>query len=92
MASVTEISEAELVDALVAALSKKSVPNGALTVGEFVELTGWRREKIQKAIGKLAMQDRIEVHQKHAPGIDGRNISRPAYKILPPKKKNGKGR
>lgn len=85
MASV--ISEAELVDALVAAMQRPDAPSGALTVAEYAALTGWHRARVQKAIGKLAMQDRVEVHRKNIPSIDGRPNSRPAYKILPPKKR-----
>lgn len=81
------ITENELVQAISVA---NAAPNEARTVTELAELTGWRREKVQAAIGRLAMQNRIAVHRKHIPGIDGRNISRPAYTILPPPKKGGK--
>lgn len=81
------ITEAELVEALVAAAEKPSAPKGALTVQEWAKVTGWHRARVQKAIGHLAMQNRIEVHRKNIPSIDGRPNMRPAYLILPPKKK-----
>lgn len=80
------ITENELVQALTTA---NAAPEEARTVGELATLTGWGRAKVAEAIGRLAMQDRIGVHRKKAPGIDGRNISRPAYTILPPPQKRG---
>lgn len=82
------ITENELVEALCAAT--QDAPSEARTVAELADLLNWPREKVQRAIGRLAMQDRITVHRKRIPGIDGRDISRPAYTILPAKRKGGK--
>jgi hypothetical protein len=80
-----EITKNELLEALFTAT--QDAPKEARTVKQLAEITGWGVARVQDAIGRLAMQDRIEVHRLKMPGIDGRNISRPAYTILPPKKK-----
>jgi hypothetical protein len=53
-------------------------------------MTGFGKDAIKKAIGRLAMQNRVEVSWVRRPDIAGRITSRPAYKILPPQKKGGK--
>lgn len=82
-----EITKNELLDALFDATQQTPAPKEARTVKQLCEITGWGAAKVQDAIGRLAMQDRITLHRVKMPGIDGRNISRPAYTILPPKKK-----
>lgn len=81
------ISESELVDALVAATQRPDAPQGFLTLQDYVKLTGWHRGKVASAIGHLAMQERIEVQKVSRPDIGGRPVTRPAYKILPKKKR-----
>lgn len=80
-----EITKHELLDALFGAT--KNAPKEARTVKQLCELTGWGEAKVRDAIGRLAMQDRIELHHVKMAGIDGRNGTRPAYTILPPKRK-----
>lgn len=84
MAELT-ITKNELLEALFTAT--QSAPKEARTVKQLCELTGWGAARVQDAIGRLAMQNRVAVHRIRMPGIDGRNISRPAYTILPPPKK-----
>jgi DNA-binding GntR family transcriptional regulator len=80
------VTENELLDALREA--RPTAPDDALTVKDICNLTGWHREKVQDAIGRLAMQNRIEVHKVSRPDIGGRPVTRSAYRILP--KKGGK--
>jgi hypothetical protein len=83
MAPIT-ITQNELVEAL----AKASVaPTEARTVTELVKLTGWPVVRVRNAIGKLAMQDRIELHQVIRTGISGISKRVPAYTITPPKRK-----
>jgi hypothetical protein len=79
------ITQNELLDALTQA---NAAPTEARTVAELHELTKWPKDRIREAIGKLAMQDRISVHQVRRPQIDGTLRAVPAYAITPaPKRK-----
>lgn len=85
MAALVEITKSELLDALFNAT--KDAPKEAKTVQQLCELTGWGKNKVRDAIGRLAMQDRIEVYSVQESRIDGHASWKPAYTILPPKKK-----
>lgn len=85
MAGITEITESDLLEAIAEA-AKGNAPKQAKTAGDLVAITGMRRERVREALGRFAMQNRLQVHRVLRPGIDGRQISRPAYTILPPKK------
>jgi hypothetical protein len=85
MASVLSINESELLDALAASVCV--TPDEARTAEELVEHTGLTLGKVRKALHLYAKEGRLQVHAKLKPGIDGRQISRPAYTILPAKKK-----
>jgi hypothetical protein len=74
------ITQNELLDALTRA---SAAPTEARTVAELHELVGWPKDRIREAIGKLAMQDRISVHQVKRAQIDGTMRSVPAYAIKP---------
>ena len=80
----TVITQSDLLEALRTA---NAAPAEARTVAELVALTGWDKGRVREAIGKLAMQNRIIVHQVTRRSIDGRNMSSPAYTILPPPKR-----
>jgi hypothetical protein len=81
----TVITQNELLDALAQA---NAAPAEARTVVELAKLTGWTKDRIKDAIGKLAMQDRIDVHRVKRTAIDGKATSVPAYTIKPaPKRK-----
>lgn len=81
----TVITQNELLEALAQA---NAAPAEARTVNELIALTGWEVKKVRAAIGKLAMQDRIEVHRVKRTTISGLPISVPAYAIKPaPKRK-----
>lgn len=84
MASVS-ITEQELLDALAASVTV--TPDEARTAEELVAHTGMTLGKVRKALHLYAAQGRLQVHQKLKPGIDGRQISRPAYTIKPAGKK-----
>ena len=79
-----KITQQELLDALATA---NVAPSEARTVAELVTLIGWPALRIREAIGKLAMQDRISVHQVKRMRISGLSCSVPAYAILPAKRK-----
>ncbi len=75
-------------DELVSALAKAyAAPTEAQTVNELVASTGWPIKKVRDAIGRLAVSDRIEVHQVQRRQIDGSLRRVPAYTILPAKSK-----
>jgi hypothetical protein len=67
----TLITQNELLEALARA---NAAPAEARTVKELVALTGINEWTVRDAIGKLAMQDRIIVHQVPRPRIDGRVV------------------
>lgn len=75
----TVITQAELLEALAQA---NAAPAEARTVNELEVLTGWNKHRIRDAIGKLAMQDRIVVHQVKRRQIDGNMRTVPAYAIV----------
>ncbi len=77
----TVITQNELLDALAKA---NAAPAEARTVRELAEFTGWPEKRIRDAIGKLAMQDRIAVHQVKRTRINGQSNTVAAYTILPP--------
>lgn len=78
------ITETEILQALENAVAPE--PKEARTVQDLMKLTGFGMNKIRQALGHIAMQDRLEVVQVKRPGVDKRQISRPAYVILPAKK------
>lgn len=82
--AILNITETELLDALAASVAV--TPDEARTADELVKHTGMTIGKVRKALQLYAEQGRLQVHQKLKPGIDGRQVSRPAYTILPAKK------
>lgn len=80
------ITEAELIDALARSVAG-SAPKDAQTVAELAATWECQRSKVTRALGILQRQNRLVVHRKNAIGIDGRNLSVPAYTVLPAKKK-----
>ena len=81
----TVITQNELLEALAKA---NAAPAEARTVGELVTLTGFTAKRIKDAIGRLAMANRIDVHQVPRKRIDGIMTRVPAYVIKPaPKRK-----
>lgn len=80
----TVITENELLEALVAA---NTAPTEARTVTELATLWDWRVPRVRDAIGRLAMQDRIVVHQVQRARVNGVMARVPAYTILPKKRK-----
>lgn len=81
--AVIEITQDELIEALASA---GAAPTEARTVAELEASTGWPARKIRDAIGRLAMQDRIAVHQVKRPQINGTMRLVSAYAILPKRK------
>lgn len=77
------ITQSDLLDALAKA---NAAPAEARTATELSAVTGWHIKRVREAIGRLAMQDRIAVHQVQRHRIDGRSTMTPAYTILPPPK------
>lgn len=80
----TVITQEELIEALRVA---QSSPKEARTVKELAALWSLDVVKVRDAIGKLAMQDRIETHQVKRKDIAGRDASVPAYTIKPAPKR-----
>lgn len=74
------ITQHELLEALATA---HAAPSEARTIAELETLTGWDRKRLRDAIGRLAMQDRIAVHQVQRARIDGKMTLVPAYTIKP---------
>lgn len=76
----TVITQNELLEALAQA---NAAPAEARTVTELATISNMTKDRVKDAIGKLAMQDRIEVHMVPKRSIDGRNVRVPAYAIKP---------
>jgi hypothetical protein len=76
----TVITQNELLDALAKA---NAAPSEARTVAELEQLTGWDRKRLRDAIGRLALQNRIDVHNVPRTAISGRSTRVPAYTIKP---------
>lgn len=82
----TVITEAELLDALVAAQSGRG-PANALTVGEMKRAMTVRigEERIRAGLREFQAQGRLVVHHVLRPRLDGQMGPVPAYEVLPPK-------
>lgn len=83
------ITESEILDAISKAAAG-STPKHAKTVDEISRATNVSKMKVRDAIGRLAMQNRVEVHMVRRLDISLRPTSRPAYTILPAQKKGAK--
>lgn len=79
MAPVKQITEAEILDALAAAVAVP--PEEARTADELVEHTGLSLNRVRAALKEYQKLGRLQVHKALRPGIDGRQIYRPAYTI-----------
>lgn len=86
MASDLTLTEAEALDAI-AATFKGTSPKQAKTVKEMMKEMRLSEESVRTALGHLAMQGRLEVHQVRRPDLSGRINQRPAYVVLPKKRK-----
>lgn len=86
MASDLTLSEAEALEAIAAATSG-TTPKQAKTVQDIMGACGLSRDVVRRALGRLAMQNRLEVHQVRRPDLSGRINQRPAYVVLPKKRK-----
>lgn len=78
----TTITEAELLDALLAATSGTE-PEDARTAREMAAAHGIAASRVNKALRALHAQGRLQAHWVTRTGIDGRAAKVPAYTILP---------
>ena len=86
MATTVRITETELLETLASTI-RGSAPKDARTVAELADELKCQRSKVTRALGVLQRQNRLVVHRTNVVGIDGRNVSVPAYTILPAKKR-----
>lgn len=85
------ITQNELLDALAAAQSGMAAPvDGAMTVLQIVQCTGWSRGKVMKNIHAMHAQGGVQVVYIPTRKITGNSQMTPAYRFLTPKQKKGK--
>ena len=86
MASVIEVTEAEVWDAIAEAACGLA-PANARTADELSQAIGCSPSAIHKALKALHRQGRLHVHHVTRMRIDGRRCSSPAYTVTPAKRK-----
>ena len=85
MASVAQITESELLDALAASVSGRG-PEEAKTVLEIAAATGITEKRVRRALGWWKARGRLAVHRVLRPRLDDTLVPVSAFTILPAKK------
>lgn len=83
--SRVEITESELLDELLRTMPV--APKEAKTVRQLADQHNWSPERVKRALGRIAMRDRLGVHRVQRKRIDGLPGWVPAYTILPERRK-----
>lgn len=80
MANSIAITEAELLDALAAAVHDNA-PAEARTARELADELGVALHRVNEALRALHRQGRVVPHRVYRIGVDGRNTPVPAYTV-----------
>lgn len=90
MATTVKITEAELLDALAAAIKQSNAPAEAKTTQDLMAETGLSIRAVTRALKQYAAQGRLSVFRVPRPQIDGSTRCVPGYTISPkPRKARG---
>lgn len=85
MDTVTNITEAELLEALHAA-APSGEPANAKTMRELREVTGWGENRMRRALRAMQTQGRLVTYKVLRTSLDGNRRPTVLYAILPPPK------
>jgi hypothetical protein len=88
MATVTAISESELLDALAAA-TREDAPEHARTANELAAESGICIKRVRAALAVVKAQGRLNIYTVSREALDGRLSRVAGYTITPAKKGRG---
>lgn len=77
-----DITEAELINALQAAMAAAPETEGFTTTPELAEVVGWSHQRVRDALRLLIEEQRVEMQWVKRRDIAGRLGRRPAYRLL----------
>lgn len=81
MAERIELTESDLIEALLAAQAPDAQGGGALSVRELMTQTGLSEKGVRKRLWKLLDAGRLECQLVGKPTLDGRTQKVPAYRL-----------
>lgn len=82
MESSVNITEAEILDALRAALEEVAKgPDDALTTGDLVEATGWGEDRVRRMLRRMLRDGDAECVRVRRMAMDTRMAVVPAYRL-----------
>lgn len=87
MASSVSITTTEILDAIQAAQVETKNPDGALTVQEMVQATGYTRRKIEETLARIKAEGRLRRYHVKRERLDGVMRGVPAYAVVPKRKR-----
>lgn len=81
MAERVELTEQDLIEALLAAQPHDTPAEGALTVREIMQETGWSEKRVRAQLHQLDSEGRLEVRRVCKRVLTGAMSPLPAYRL-----------